>query len=81
MREIKILLEEESLPTGAHGVTAASDGIYYIVLNRDDDTGRKEAAFLHELLHIYRRDFESKKSVDEIEIEIRKELEAIKEYI
>ena len=81
MREIKIILEEDRLPSDIHGMTSERDGVYYVLLNAEDQTERKEAAFLHELLHIYREDFKSGKTVDEIETEVRKELRAIKQYI
>ena len=67
-RKIVIELYEAELPASIHGCCSLlEDGSFMIVVNASDSAERREESFLHECLHIYRRDHE-KESVAEIEL-------------
>lgn len=81
MRKLTILLENMDMPEDIQGATSKKNDTFYMLINAKASKEEQAAAFLHEMLHIYRRDFESDQSVDEIEIEVRKELKVIKQYL
>lgn len=81
MRKLTILLENMDMPEEIQGATSKKNDTFYMLINAKASKEEQAAAFLHEMLHIYRRDFESDKSVDEIENSIRDDLRKIKEYL
>ena len=72
MKKITIYLYETELPEDIEGVTSPNKGqenSYTIMIDsKQTETGRA-AAFLHEMLHVYRDDFNSGKTVQQIETE------------
>lgn len=75
MRLINIQLSEEPLPDDIHGATMEiKENSYLILLNSNSPTPRKTAAFLHEMLHIYRDDYKSTESSAKLETRHHAEL-------
>jgi hypothetical protein len=82
-RKMQIELAEIALPDPFDGATV-NDGKsqdFLVLINSEKDDLRRAAAFLHEMLHIFRGDFESSKSAAEIERELDTELKAIAQFI
>lgn len=72
MRKFTVYLHEVELPEGIDGATSPNKGeekSYTILLDSKQNDIERAATFLHEMLHIYRRDFESGKTVQQIEAE------------
>lgn len=57
----------ENMPDAIHGAVMGSSGRYTIILNAADTPGQQFATFLHEMTHIYNKDAETGKNVQEIE--------------
>lgn len=67
-RQIKIRLIEQPLPAGINAALHESDNDNYIIfVNSEKTADERAAAFLHECLHIYHRDFDSTETADQIE--------------
>ena len=61
MRTITLHIEAADLPEGVHGFSgmdAEKPGTFYIAINAAHPPERQEEAFIHEMLHIWRRDHE-----------------------
>ena len=72
MRKLTISLHEMELPENIHGALTLNKGnveSYSIFINNKQKETEQAVSFIHEMLHIYRRDFDSKKDVQQIEAE------------
>lgn len=72
-RVFSVRLHYENLPDSVNGAVALDSEDpekYTILVNQNKSEDAQREAFLHEMLHIYRRDFESGKTVDQIEREV-----------
>lgn len=64
---IKVTITDE-LPGSIHGCIAEIErGQYIILINGNDSAARQAKTLEHELWHYYNGDFDSGKTVDEIE--------------
>lgn len=69
MTKITIYMDAQDLPADVHGAITKDDtGTYYVLLNTNDSSDRRQQAFLHEMLHIYRGDL-NKDGADVSELE------------
>lgn len=78
-RDIQIKILYDNLPEGVNGMCTkcGSDKEAYMIILDSKQAERQQAlAFLHEALHIYRQDFTSGKTAQEIEAEAHAFIEA-----
>jgi len=70
-RTIKINMTYKEMPETVNAITGYDEkrGQYFTIINESKDAKTQEAAFLHEMKHIYREDFTSGKTAAEIELE------------
>lgn len=70
VRRLNVHLAKVDLPDGMRGACCLSNrGGYYIIINTNLTAEEQEKAFIHEALHIWHDDFNSGKTVQEIETE------------
>ena len=65
--KIEIYYDLQKLPASVHGITSEDKGKYYMLINAGETPDEQAAAFIHEMLHIWNKDFESGDSLQEIE--------------
>ena len=81
-RNIKIrLIRSEEIPEGIGGSVLKLEGKdnYLMLINGSQSEGQQIASFLHECLHIWRRDHDRADPVGVIEQELHEELREILE--
>ena len=68
---------------GVHGITGSKDnaGRCTMLINQNDSEIRQLATFLHEMTHIFNKDFFQKKDVQTIESETRRKIKAALELL
>lgn len=77
-RRVRISVFIEELPQSIHGMVSPMDinnESYIIVLNTADNEEEQRKAFLHEMSHIWNRDFESREDVSQIEARTHRQME------
>ena len=80
-REINITLHTVPLPDGIYGgVTQDKNGGYAVFVNADKTEDEQAAAFLHEMLHVYRRDLEAPAGITAAEIEAEHRAALLRAY-
>lgn len=74
-RDISIRIISCDLPDEIHGASLPTNGGVLIMVNHKDSEDRQAAAFLHEMLHVWRRDHaKTGANVHEIEEDCREEM-------
>lgn len=69
----------KGFPESVNGLCSKrSESLYWILINADNSEKQQEETLNHELLHIERSDFDSSKSVQEIEAEVHQQIKAWK---
>lgn len=67
-RNLNIRVITDAMPKTVHAFSMQNGpDSFTVVLNAADTESRREAAFIHEMQHIYRRDHEKEATADEIE--------------
>lgn len=74
--KIEIYYDLQTLPA-VHGITSKDKNKYFMLINAGESPDEQAAAFIHEMLHIWNRDFESKDSLQEIEARTREQAKRI----
>ena len=78
MRKLQIVIEERKMPESINGVLVDQENDNFLILiNSCLSDQDKISAFLHECMHIYRKDFECDEMVDQFEIDRHIDVESI----
>ena len=67
IEKIRLNIVRDAFPQGMHGASGYIDGEFFVVLNTERTPAQQEEDFLHEMLHIYRKDHFSEASAQQVE--------------
>ena len=79
-KKIQLSISTANLPESIHGMTLHDD-TFQIWINSNLDADDQAAAFLHEMLHIWNNDFDSKDDADQIEQRTHEQMKRISDIL
>ena len=65
--KLEIYYDLQQLPGSVHGITSKDKEKYFMLINAEQTPDEQAAAFIHEMLHIWNKDFESGDDLQAIE--------------
>ena len=75
---LKLRLIWAELPRSVHGMSTRDGDTYTVVINAADDPDQQQAAYIHELLHIWHHDHD-KTGADVDRLEAERHAETLRE--